>query len=333
MTNAWQLTSRALMRLALSSAVIVAVAISAASTGANNASTSPIEPTASVQATPGSLLRPASRWRTFTDLRYSGAGRGRSTSLDLYVPDNGVEQVPLIVWIHGGGWSTGSKDKGCAPREASLMSRGFAVACINYRLIPEAVWPAQIVDVKAAIRALRANARRYRLYPDKIGVWGASAGGHLAAMAGVATKVPQWEVGASLEVSSAVQAVVDDYGPSDLVSGFRDPCCAGSRPAQQLVVNSLFGNLAGSTRRQAESASPVNWVDGDEPPFQLWHGSRDSLVPPSQSRELRDRLRAAGVPAQLYVQQGMGHGERRQYGPDRIRSTTEFFDTWLRPHP
>jgi acetyl esterase/lipase len=208
---------------------------------------------ASVRAASGSLLRPASRWHTYRDLRYSNAGRSASTSLDLYVPDNGAGQVPLIVWIHGGGWSAGSKDQDCVPRDKQLMARGFAVACMNYRLTSEAVWPAQIIDVKAAIRTLRAQAPRYGLYADKIGLWGASAGGHLAAMAGAAADVPQWEVGPHRDVSSRVQAVVDDFGPSDLLAEVRDSSSPAVSVAQQVVINSLFGP-AGGNRAQRRAA-------------------------------------------------------------------------------
>jgi acetyl esterase/lipase len=320
-------------RLPLVGALIAAAAISAAQAGgpASPAMASPVETAASVRATQGSLLRPATRWHTYRDLRYSDAGAGDSTSLDLYVPDNGADQVPLIVWIHGGGWIAGSKDKECAPRDADMMSRGFAVACMNYRLTPEAEWPAQIVDVKSAIRALRVDAARYRLYGPKIGVWGASAGGHLAAMAGAAGNVPEWDVGANLDVSSRVQAVVDDFGPTDLLSDVRDQSSPPIEAAQEMLITSLIGGPRHSNPDNARSASPAYWVDGDEPPFVIWHGDQDKAVPLSQSRELRDRLRAVGVPVQFTVGRGIGHGGPRAYGPERIQALAEFFDVNLRP--
>lgn len=322
----------ALPRLPRTGVLLAVAAICAAQAGVPVAAGTPAgaaTAAASVRAASGSLLRPASRWHTYRDLRYSNAGRSASTSLDLYVPDNGAGQVPLIVWIHGGGWSAGSKDQDCVPRDKQLMARGFAVACINYRLTSEAVWPAQIIDVKAAIRTLRAQAPRYGLYADKIGLWGASAGGHLAAMAGAAADVPQWEVGPHRDVSSRVQAVIDDFGPSDLLAEVRDSSSPAVSVAQQVVINSLFGP-AGGNRPQRRGASPVYWVDGDEPPFLLWHGAQDPAVPPSQSRGLYQRLRAAAVPAQLVVQPGVGHGGPQAYRPERIRMTAAFFDSWLR---
>lgn len=313
-----------------------AVLIAAAQPGgpAGRGAAPAVEPVASGRTAPStaSLLRPASRWDTFRALRYSDAGRGASTTLDLYVPDNGAEQVPLIIWIHGGGWIAGSKDKDCAPRDADMMSRGFAVACMNYRLTTEARWPAQIVDVKAAIRALRADAARYRLY-DEIGVWGASAGGHLAAMAGAAADVPEWEVGANLEVSSRVQAVVDDFGPTNLLSDVRDQSAPPIQAAQDALITALLGGSRHRDPARARSASPVYWVDGDEPPFVIWHGTQDKAVPLSQSRELRDQLRSVGVPVELTIAKGAGHGGPQAYGPERIRAMADFFATTLRPDP
>ncbi len=140
------------------------------------------------------------------DLPYIEDGHERHR-LDLYLPQKAEGQLPLIVWIHGGAWQAGSKN-GCPA--VSFVGKGYAVASINYRLSQHAVFPAQIEDCKAAIRWLRAQAKKYHLAPDHVGVWGASAGGHLVALLGTSGNVKEFEgEGGNLDQSSRVQCVVD----------------------------------------------------------------------------------------------------------------------------
>ena len=149
------------------------------------------------------------------DLQYIQGGHGRNR-LDLYLPDKADGRLPLVVWIHGGAWWAGSKE-GCPA--VPLVGKGYAVASINYRLSQHAVFPAQIEDCKAAIRWLRANAVKYHLDPDHVGVWGESAGGHLVAMLGTTGNAKELEgTGGNLDQSSHVQCVIDWFGPSDLVT-------------------------------------------------------------------------------------------------------------------
>ncbi len=151
--------------------------------------------------------------KVLRDLQYVEGGHERNR-LDLYLPEKAEGRLPLVVWIHGGAWWAGSKD-GCPA--VPLTAKGYAVASINYRLSQHAVFPAQIEDCKAAIRWLRANAAKYHLDADHIGVWGASAGGHLVAMLGTTGNVKELEgKGGNLDQSSRVQCVVDWFGPSDL---------------------------------------------------------------------------------------------------------------------
>jgi hypothetical protein len=151
--------------------------------------------------------------KSHRDLVYVEGGHERH-KLDLYLPEKADGPLPLIIWVHGGGWQNGSKD-GCPPLRGGYIERGYAVASINYRLSGHAVFPAQIEDCKAAIRWLRAHAKEYGLDAKRFGVWGSSAGGHLVALLGTSGDVKEFDVGANLDQSSRVQAVCDYYGPTD----------------------------------------------------------------------------------------------------------------------
>ncbi|HEV3142992.1 MAG TPA: alpha/beta hydrolase, partial [Gemmataceae bacterium] len=141
-------------------------------------------------------------------------GPHERNQLDLYLPKSDGPN-PLIVWVHGGAWWAGSKDGGIAP--LPLLEKGYAIASINYRYSKQAIFPAQIEDCKAAVRFLRANAKKYHLDSDHVGVIGASAGGHLVALLGTTGDVKELEGdGLNKEFSSRVQAVVDVFGPADL---------------------------------------------------------------------------------------------------------------------
>src|SRR5262249_35630047 len=161
--------------------------------------------------------------QTYPGLAYATVG-GRDLLLDLYLPSAGPGPFPVVVWIHGGAWLTGSRFP--APNAAQLTSLGFAVASVDYRLTSQAgqwgaepvIFPAQIHDVKGAVRWLRANAATYNLDPARFGCWGSSAGGHLAALLATSGDVPALEgtVGGNAGFSSAVQACADFFGPTDL---------------------------------------------------------------------------------------------------------------------
>lgn len=228
--------------------------------------------------------------------------------LDLYTPKKAKGPFPLVIWIHGGGWRTGSKIN---PRALPLVEHGFAVASINYRLTDVAIFPAQIHDCKAAVRYLRANAEQYLIDPNHIGVWGASAGGHLAALLGTTGNRKELEgnVGKNLETASNVQAVCDWFGPSDFLTLMPpDEKDKDSNP-----VHALLGEKEGRFRR-AELASPVTHVSPKAPPFLIMHGDNDTVVPLQQSRLLADRLKAEGVDTTFIVMEGSGHGFRQITG-------------------
>ena len=217
--------------------------------------------------------------------------------------------VPVVVWIHGGGWRNGSRDElpdvlAAAGFRDRLLRRGYAVADVDYRLSGEAIFPAQLHDVKAAVRWLRAHATLLGLAAERFVAWGESAGGHLAALTGLVTD-PALEGDVGLTgVSSAVQAVVDWYGPAvmELFLAKKPPNGPGSMPVEKLLGGVLAERLA-----EAAVASPVTYVRPDAPPFLLMHGTADTVVPPAHSERLASALREAGAVAELVPVPGVGH--------------------------
>jgi acetyl esterase/lipase len=215
--------------------------------------------------------------------------------------------APAAVYVHGGDWISGNYNTGGFLTHAigpALAARGFVVVGIDYRLGPKAKWPDQIIDVKCAIRYLRANATELNIDPNVIGAWGQSAGGHLVALLGTAGPKAGWDVGAYTDESSKVEAVVDMAGPSDLLT-------MGDQ-GDSLAVSGTFVELLGSIphkmlSKDLRTASPVNYVAPGDPPFLLLHSTDDEIVYPQQSRELSWDLGGNGVPHQLLIVDGGGH--------------------------
>lgn len=275
------------------------------------------------QKTGGSL--PA---QVLRDLEYARVD-GKSLRLDLYLPPREEGgRLPVVVWIHGGGWLGGDKSGTPAPE---VLGNRYAVASITYRLSWEATFPAQIHDGKAAVRWLRAHADRYGLDPERIGVWGASAGGHLAALLGTSGGVAELEgaVGGHLDQESRVQAVCVFFGPTDLLAALEP----GAWPSQASSTSPVALLLGGPVVEQADLArlaSPVAHVSADDPPFLLVHGDRDATVPVDQSERLHRALTSAGVSSTLYIVRGAGHGigsVRRDPAVDEL--VRQFFDRHL----
>jgi len=240
--------------------------------------------------------------RVFRDLAYVTNGHQRQ-KLDLYLPAQGTN-LPLVVWIHGGAWLAGSKER-C--RALPLLKDGFAVASINYRLSQHAIFPAQLEDCKAAVRWLRANAHAYGIDPDRIGVWGESAGGHLAALLGTTGDATEFDTGGNLNVSSRVQAVCDWFGPTDFTQMNKFPAVqdhdAPDSPEARLIGGPIHEN-----KDKAQRANPITYVSKDDPPFLIMHGDKDRLVPLNQSELLAEALKRAGVQVTFRVVHGAGHG-------------------------
>ena len=255
---------------------------------------------------------------------------GKSLLLDLYLPAANSSRLPVIVWVHGGGWATG--DKGDGGPAARMTERGYAVASINYRLSWEARFPAQIEDCKAAIRWLRANASRHNLDVDRIGVWGSSAGGHLAALVGTSGDVRDLEGSlGNNDQSSRVQAVIDWYGPADFLKMQSESlaCSVIDHDSPVSPEALLLGCPIQICKDRSRRASPVTYATADDPPFLIMHGTADCLVPPLQSRDLTDALEAAGVDATLKFIQGAGHGGDEFEQAENRKLVDDFFDRHL----
>ncbi len=235
------------------------------------------------------------------NIEYARVGN-LALELDLYLPEQSTAPVPVILSIHGGGWHGGSKE---ASPGTHFTEYGYAVAAINYRLIGQGVFPAPIHDCKAAVRWLRANAAKYGLDTRRMGVWGASAGGHLAALLGTSGGVRKLEgdLGNANE-SSRVQAVVDYFGPTDLTKWRPN---ADPSVNEKLSESRLMGFDVVKYHKRAARGNPITYVSKDDPPFFVGHGEQDKLVPVSQSELLHAALVNARVASQLRIVPGAGH--------------------------
>jgi len=225
--------------------------------------------------------------------------------LDLYLPPNGVPQG-LIVWVHGGAWRAGSR---ASVDLAPMTARGWAVASVDYRLSPVAKFPAQVHDIKAAIRYLRSHASELGFPASPVVIAGSSAGAHLAALVGVTNGHKELEgtVGAEHQSSSAVQAIVSLYGASNLTSILAQSTPHGLSvrvPALEL----LLGAQPDAAAPLARLASPVFHVDASDPPLCMLHGDQDNQMPINQSHELEGAYAAQKLSVRFEVVHGAGHG-------------------------
>lgn len=261
------------------------------------------------------------------DLIYVEGGHERH-KLDLYLPEKADGPLPLIIWVHGGGWQNGSKD-GCPPLRGGYVERGYAVASINYRLSGHAVFPAQIEDCKAAIRWLRAHASEHNLDTERFGVWGSSAGGHLVALIGTSGDVKAFDVGAHLDQSSRVQAVCDYYGPTDFTVFVTTPGYE-SHATDSSPEAKLLGGAVMQNKDKAARVNPITYVTPDDPPFLIVHGDQDKTVPLNQSQLLFAALKKTNISAHFHTIHGAGHGGPGFSGKNIEDMVSTFFDTRLR---
>jgi acetyl esterase/lipase len=244
-------------------------------------------------------------------------------------PEHPGAAAPAAVYLHGGSWIGGDHTSGGFIIDdigKSLNQQGFVTMAANYRLGPTVPWPAQIVDSKCAVRYLRANAKALHVDPRHIGVWGHSAGGHLASLVGTAPPSAGWDTGDYSDESSAVEAVADLSGPSDLIALEEE----GAPGLVKSNFVSLLGNVPASEVPAAlKAASPITYVSPDDPPFLIVHADNDAIVPVGQSVALADALKAAGVPTTLVVVHGGGHSLEEPGGqptPKEIEDlVVEFF--------
>lgn len=258
--------------------------------------------------------------RLHADQVYSNAG-GSPRLADVFIPSRRDQPLPVVVWLHGGGWRFG--DRRLAPDLASFARRsGLAVVSIDYRVSDEVKFPVPVEDVKTAVRWIRSNASSFGFDGDRIGLWGSSAGAHLGACAALSSE----EEFLSEEhpgFSSAVQAVVDGYGPTNFARIDADRAtvrCVGTDAESEIVrdvlpaghpdsfESRLIGAPVGSAPKEVALADPVHYIRSGSPPFLILHGEADTLIPYNQSRYLFDALIAAGNDATLVLFQNLKHG-------------------------
>ncbi len=266
------------------------------------------------------------------DINYADSSN-KAQFLDLFLPPNpDAKPLPLIVFIHGGGWQGGDKSHNLA---LPFVPRGYAAASINYRFSQEAVFPAQIHDCKAALRWLRAHADKYHLDKDRVGVWGDSAGGHLVALLGTTGDVKELEgdVGKHLDQSSRVQCVVDFFGPTDMSLFWEhaEPVTNifKAKPNES-PISKLFGGPVAEKKDIVHLANPVAFVTPDDAPTLIIHGDQDALVPLAQSQILVDALKKANIEVHLEVLEGANHGGPAFGKPSINSMIIEFFDNHLK---
>lgn len=250
---------------------------------------------------------------------------GHSLKLDLYLPFH-EDEPRLVVWIHGGGWRGGSKEKCEIPW---LMNHGYAVASISYRLTDKAIFPAQIHDCKAAVRWLRANTGKYGYRTDKIAVAGSSAGGHLAALLGTTGGVEALEgdVGGNLDQSSRVDAIIDYYGATDFIQ--RTKTQPHKTIKEGSIVRLLLGSPADEKVDLARQASSAFHVTPDDPPLLIFHGRKDDKVLIGQSERIVAVYEEAGLPVTLHVLEEAGHGGPEFYQGVQRDRVVEFLKNTL----
>lgn len=246
------------------------------------------------------------------------ASRSASQKLDIHVPTTGAKPYPVVLWIHGGGWSSGDKTLNAKNPLLGLLGQGIAIVSVNYRLSGEAKWPAQIQDVKAALRWVRANAAAYQLDPNRIGAWGLSAGGHLAAMLGTTDGVAaltDLSLG-NPTMSEKVKAVTDWFGPVAFLAMDAQlaldgcPLFGGSgHNAPTSPESKLLGAPIVTVPSRVQSANPRMYVTAGDAKFLIMHGTADCTVPYQQSQGLAQRMNAV-VPGSATIQilTGATHG-------------------------
>jgi acetyl esterase/lipase len=302
------------------------------------------------------LFTPNTQAQTVANVTYATVGT-TPLRLDLYLPPASASPTPVVLWIHGGGWCAGARAP-LADYAAALPAQGVAVAAVSYRLTsttPDcanaagATWPAQIHDLKGAVRFLRANAATWNLDPTRFAAWGQSAGAHLATILAVSAGDAGLEgtVGGNSSQSSAISAVVAYYPPSDLLQLGPDfsinppglPAAVAvvdgpGQPHANLIAFGGTGEGMGVLRanagnpvdpwpqriERARSASPVNWASTGDPPVYLLHGTADTTVPLNQARRLRDALLAAGVALSYREIPGLGHVPPDATASEQVRA-------------
>jgi acetyl esterase/lipase len=273
----------------------------------------------------------------YEDLAYATISPAQK--LDLYLP-TGSGPFPVVLLVHGGGFAMGDKSHDMSkPGTDQLLSHGYAVANVNYRLSSEAKAPAQIRDIKTAVRWLRGHAREYYLRQDRFGAWGASSGGNLVALLGTSCGVSALE-GAEMghtDQSSCIQAVVDWFGPIDFLQMDRQfsgmPDCQ-THDSPESPESRLIGAPIQTRPDLVKIFNPITYISKDVAPFLIQHGTADTLVPWQQSQLLYDSLEpiVGADKVTLTLLKGVGHGGGPQFwSNDNVALIIGFLDKYLCP--
>jgi acetyl esterase/lipase len=266
------------------------------------------------------------------DLVYSSPA-GVELHLDLHLP--GTRSAPVCLWLHGGGWARGSRTVRAEERLVPVAATGVAVAAVQYRLSGEATFPAQLDDVRSAVRWLRANAADLGVDAGRVGVWGASAGGHLAALLALCPDDRDADLGDSSVQSAVCWFPVTDLTlrDTDVPEGPPPPFLTGPPASPSLEALLLGAESVQQVPAAARAASPVSHVHPGAPPFLLVHGDRDGLVPAEHSRTLHRLLRAQGVDATLLLLAGANHEDPAFETPASLAAVAAFLRSTLLPAP
>lgn len=305
------------------------------------------QPTSAVKGTPTINLELKNNTRPFVQLVSNVVyaqvpDRGytnKPLTMHLVIPQD-KKMHPVILYINGGGFINANKD-GYMQQWLDLAEHGYVVASMTYRVAPTSTFPAPLEDVKSAVRFLRANAQKFHIDADHVGVFGGSAGGYLAAMAGTTNGVKVFDKGENLNYSSDVQAVVDVYGVSDVnkigadYSEAVQKTHASAAATEALWVNGspVFGGKDGGIAANpegAKKANPLTYISRKTAPFLLMHGDADVLVSPSQTELLREALAEHNIEATRYLVKGAAHGGPFWVQPEIMDIVISFYDKHLK---
>ena len=256
----------------------------------------------------------------YADIVYASV-QGLDLALDIYMPDD-VENPPLVVFMHGGAWRANNKR---SEYPSQYVDYGFAVAGLDFRQSTQARFPAQVHDIKAALRFLRANAEQFGFNADKIAISGYSSGGHLATLVGVTNGHAELEgeLGDYLDTSSDVQAIISYYGAHDLTSILSQSTEFGLG-VRIPALQALLGAQPEENPELARLASPVFHIDATDPPLLLFHGDEDIQMPIDQSYQMDVKYKELGLDVYFDVVEGAGHGGVEFFAPDQLQRAIAF---------
>ena len=261
------------------------------------------------------------------NIHYASA-EGTDLSLDIYLPVD-ITNPPLIVFVHGGAWQFGNK---LSEVPMPFVEHGFALASLDFRQANQAQFPAQIHDIKAAIRFLRSNSETYGFNANKIAIAGNSSGGHLATLVGLSNGHPELEgeLGEHLATSSDVQAILSYYGAHDLTTILSQSTPFGLS-VRVPALDLLLGGQPGEKPETAQLASPVFHVDATVPPLLLFHGDQDMQMPIDQSQQIEDAYKNLNLDVYFVVVTGAGHGGQQFYAKDHLERAIAFLRRTITP--